>query len=137
MSLNALQSHGTKLYIGDGLGGYTLISEVLDVDGLSEKINFHDASSQEDSAESVVPSSLKRFDMLNWKINWIPTDPTHQALLTAMRARTLTYLREEYVDGTTEDFAGYVANFKRNAPVDGILTGDLSFKLTTDVTTTY
>ena len=71
--------------------------------------------------------------------NFIPSNATQDhltGLLAKRRAKTLLDVEQEYPDGTVDSFQAYVGNFKKKAPVDGILRADVSFRLTSDITTT-
>ena len=141
MSVNAIKSTGTIIRIRDNGSGdsFVPIAEVLDIDGPGEKTNFHDATSQDDTAEAVVPSGITRFDEHTFPVNFIPSNGTHDhstGLRAKSRAKTLIDVQQEYPDGTIDAFSAYVGNVKMKAPVDGILRADIMFRITTAITTT-
>jgi hypothetical protein len=141
MSLNAIKSTGTilsfRIHANPG-DPFLPIGEVGDIDGPGEKTTFLDATSQEDTAEAVVPSGITRFDELTFPINYIPTKATHdhiQGLRYHQRQKTLLDMKQTYSDGTSDTMAAYCGSFKPKAPVEGILRADVMFKLTAPIVT--
>jgi hypothetical protein len=141
MSLNALKSTGTLLaYRPHGTADpYATIAEVGDIDGPGEKTTFHDATTQEDTAEAVVASGIDRFDEIAFPINFIPDAISHDhvtGLRYHRRQKNKLDIRMTHVDGTIDEFVAFVGMFKVKAPVDGILKADLSLRITSAITTT-
>jgi len=141
MATGAIDSHGTLLQMGDGGApeSFTTIAEVLDVTGPSLARDTHDATTHDSTAswEDVVVSVLRSGEV-TFTVNYVPTGATHDAS---------TGLIKKYVDGTktnfklvlpdsgntTQPFAAFVTGLSPGAPVSGILTMDVTLKLTGQV----
>lgn len=139
MSLNALPSKTLLAFRLNGTADpFVNIAEVGDIDGPGEKLTFHDATTQEDTAEAVVPSRITRYDEMAFPINFIPDNATHDhltGLRKQLRDKVKLDVRATYVDGTTDTFVAYVGMGKVKSPVDGIMKADMSMRITSAITT--
>ena len=140
---NALSSHGTILRMGDGGTPevFTPVAEVLDIDGPGLSRNMHDATPHSDNFEKVVPGGILHTEALTFRINLIPTDPTHDentGLLAAIQDKRDVNWQLEFPDtgSTIYNFPGFVQNYKPLSPVDGILQAEISLKPSGDITVT-
>ena len=133
-----IPSHGTLIQIGDGevTETFATIAKIKDIDGPGFSRAVHDASTQTTDWSEKVPG-LKNPGQVTFEINWIPTDTTHDYI---------TGLMKDFVDGTLRNFrflwpdpastiwqlACYVVNYEPTAPVDGILTANLTLEINGD-----
>jgi hypothetical protein len=137
---NALSSHGTILRLGDGGSPevFADVAEVLDIDGPGLSRNMHDATPHADNFEKVVPGGILHTEALTFRVNLVPTDPTHDSstgLLEAIQTKREVNWQLVFPDtGATQfDFPGFVQNYKPMSPVDGILQAEISIKPSGDI----
>jgi len=81
----------------------------------------------EEDASKIV--GIRRKGDMSLQINYVPDQPTHNhitGLLKAYNDGTRLIFRETYPDQSYHMFSGFVANFQPTAPVDDVLTADVT-----------
>lgn len=139
MSYNAIGSHNTLLQVGDGANPevFTTVSEVGDWDPPAFMRSSFSTTAQDDTSGTYIPSNLMDTDEFDVKINYRPTDPTHNAstgLIAAVRNKTRKNYRCLYPDLSGTLFNAYVTAFKPSAPNNGVLSSTVTFRPTGDLT---
>jgi hypothetical protein len=132
---NALPAFGTFLKIDDGVGNYTTISEVKSINGLSMSAKIDDVTTHSTGTpwrEKL--ATLLDAGTLAFQLNFIPTDATQSfssGLLRDFANRTKRNFKVVFPNGaaTTWAFAAYVADFKCDMPVDGVLVANLTLNV--------
>ena len=142
---NAIPGYGTLLKIGDGAGTaeqFTTIAEVGDIAGPGFSVDTNDVTSHDS------PGAMREFKAglidpgeLSFPINFQPTNATHDAvtgLLSVMSDRAVTNFKLIFPDtGATEAaFAALVTKFDVKEPVAGIISADLTLKISGVITWT-
>lgn len=131
---NAKAGFGSLLKRGDGGGTevFTTIAEVKDINGPAMRQMFEDATHQESPGgfEEFVPTVRQSGDV-TCTCNLLAADTT-QALL---RADLLAGTKHNYrltIPGTGKriSFAAYVQELGPAVPLKGVITMDVSFKVT-------
>lgn len=130
---DALGSHGTLIKIGDGgtpTEVFTTIAELRDINGMGLQLGTHEAANQLSEWIAKVPGMLS-IKPVTFQVNLIPDDPTHDpttGLVADMRNRVLRNFQFVYPDtaGTIWEFSAYVVDFQGTAPMDGLLTADVT-----------
>lgn len=136
MSVNALSSHGTLVYVQLTPGGaFTLLAEQGDITIPGRMRNEFDASTQIENIDSYVVSGLMRRGPLKMTLNFIPSDATmdHLAGLQYLMAQnTMTGWKTVYPGagvGATIISSGRIqAIGDIAAPVDGKLSVDFTIR---------
>ena len=98
-----------------------------------------DSTAQDDPQQTFVVSNLILNAEFTVKINYRPTDPTHNAttgLIAAVRTRPAVRknYRCLYPDASGHVFNCYVTGFQPHAPNNGLLSADVTFQPTGTVT---
>ena len=126
----AQPSINTFIYLGaaESPTTYTLIPNVGAIKGINMKAKTVDVTSHSTGVpwtQSI--ATLLSIGDCSFPIFYIPSDPTHQALLAAFTSRSQRSFAESFPDtnNTTNYFEAYVTSFTENAPVDGVLTADI------------
>lgn len=138
MSLsNAVKSFGTFLNIGDGATpeNFTTIAEVTSALGFSmsakqEEVTSHSSG---DPWRQFI-STLLDGGNIPLDINFVPTESTHSyssGLLRDFKNRTRRNFQMVFPDGfnTTWTAPCNVADFKTQAPMDGVLKASITLKV--------
>lgn len=139
---DAISSFGTFLKRGDGGSPETFatVAEVGDIDGPDMSLETEDVtnhSSVQGWSEAV--ATILSGGEVGLPINFIPDDPTHDAVTGIqqdMLNRTLRNWQLVYPDdgGNGYAFAAYVTGFKPSAPVKGKLSADVKLMISGPVT---
>jgi hypothetical protein len=141
--MTTLGSHGTLIQIGDGDTPevFATIGELKDIEGLAVARETHDASVQTSDWMVSIPG-LKRMENVTFGINFDPADGTHDhvsGLIKDVLDGTKRNFRIIFPDPgtTTYEFAAYVVNVTPSAPVDGVLTAEVTLLPTGDPAPTF
>ncbi len=134
----AISAHGTLLKIGDGEASetFTTIAEVTSISGPALVTDAVDTTSHDSpSNHREFIGGLKDAGEVTFDINYIPTNPTHDAtggLLADYVARTLRNFQLVFSDSgnTTWSFTAIVTGFESNEPVDAQLTASVTLRIT-------
>lgn len=128
---------GFLIQMGDGANpeNFSTVAEARDIKGPSLKADPHDVTNQSSPGgwdEYVV--AVKRGGDVTFPVNWIPSDPTHNAqtgLLAAFNNRTLKNwkLLENDTSGKIWSFPAYVIGLDETHPVNGALEGAITLKI--------
>jgi predicted secreted protein len=134
---NAIPAFGTFLKIGDGGGpeSFTTIAEVKSITGPTMSAKIDDVTTHSTGTpwrEKL--ATLLDGGTLTFALNFIPTDATQSfssGLLRDFANRTKRNFKLVFPNGaaTTWAFAAFVADFKMNAPVDGVLDANLTLNV--------
>lgn len=138
MSSNALESQGTKIYIGDGATpteAFTAIAECKNFQfgtGSASVIDTTDLSSTAKEKRM----GLQDWGQLTFTINFIPTNTQHALLKTAKGDRNARNFKLEFTDSgsTTYEFSAYVLSLPISGGVDGVIESNVTLEITGDVT---
>lgn len=136
----AIPGYGTLLKMGDG-GAPETFSTVVEVTELNLPeitLNTEDATSHDSGGWMEVIGTLLDGGEISGKINWRPTDPTHDET-TGVLAAILNRLRKNWkmvLPGgvKTFNFGALLTKFKGLAPVDGKLEVEFTLKISGLVT---
>lgn len=133
----ATSGFGTLLQIGDGGGpeNFTSIAEVRNVSGPELTLDTAEATHHTSPGgwdEHI--ATLLRGGEVTASLNFLPADATQSfaaGLLKDMTDKTLRNFKVIFPDpGTTEwDFAAYVTAFSPTAPIDDVLTADITLMI--------
>jgi len=138
MPTQATSGFGTLLKRGSGGAPETFatISEVKNITALNLTIETLDATSHSSAGgyREWLPS-FKDAGQVTAEMNFVPSDPNQNpttGLISDFDNRTLRNFEIEFPDiaGTTVSFAAYVTGFQINAPIDGILSANLTLRIT-------
>jgi len=133
-----ISSFGTLLKVGDGQTTETFatVAEVHDISGPGIKLDLIEATHHEspDATREFLPG-LKDLSEVTFEIAFVPTNATHSlttGFLKDWKDRTKRNYQLVFPDTgpTTWAFSGYVTGFNVKAPVDGLLTADVTIRLT-------
>ena len=133
MSTNALSGHGTKIdyQVTPGPGAaFTEIGELGDITPPGLSRNGFDATTQNEDIDSYVHGVLRR-EEVTIKINSIPTNATHDHLTGLGKYiinNTTGGFRFRFPDGTQWIASGQVSGLKPTAPVDGLMSADVTVR---------
>lgn len=126
MGENAIKSHGTKVYRGTaGALPFVLIDEVRDVTPPSRTRTIHNATSQSDTRPYKLTGMPDSGDF-QFGILYSPGLASHEAILDDYEADVINIYKVEYSNAATEIFSGAVANFEPSAPLDDIVTANVT-----------
>jgi predicted secreted protein len=141
MPTQAVSGFGTQLQRGNGgiptpPETFSTIAEVKSITALNLTIETLDATSHSSTGgyREMLPS-FKDAGQLTAELNFVPADP-HQAPDTGLikdfddRVKRNFRLIFPDPDGTQVDFAAYVVGYQVNAPIDGILSANLTLRIT-------
>ena len=139
---DAFSSFGTFLKRGNGGSPETFatVAEVGDIDGPDMSLDTEDVTSHDSTnGWSEFIGTILNGGEVGFPINFVPSDPTHDAvsgIQQDMRNRTLRNFRLVYPDpgGNGYAFAALVTGFKASAPVKGKLSADIKLKISGVVT---
>lgn len=131
MSNAAIFSHGVllKRETTPGSGVFNTIAELVDVQPPELSRNEFETTSHNDPQDSWILGLLRKGE-LPIKINWVPTDPTHDDS-TGLLASFLNASLETYQIIWTGVGSGfwecpcYVKKFKPTVPEEGVLGADV------------
>ncbi len=135
----AISAHGTLLKSGDGVTPtetFTTIAEVTNISGPALSTDAIDTTSHDSpNNHREFIGGLKDGGEVTFDINYIPTNPTHDAstgLLADYVARTLRNFQLVFSDSgnTTWSFTAIVTGFEPGEPVDAQLTASVTLRIT-------
>lgn len=144
---NAISSFGTKIQQGDGgdpTEAFTDIGEIRDINGPGMKLDTIEVTHHlSPNATREWRPTLKDLGEVSFEIAFDPANGTHDATTGLWKDhadRTKRNFRLVFPDAaaTTFEFAAYVTGIDFKAPVEGIITADITLRPTgviTDVTT--
>lgn len=131
--------YGSRVRIGrlgsNGTPTFTKIELVGDLEAPDEQVDEHETTHMDS------PGRRKQFiaglidsGELTIPMNYIPKSPTH-VLLTEIKASGEEVLIELTLgaDGDPETFAGFAKGYRRTAPVNGRMTAEVVFRLSSQV----
>jgi hypothetical protein len=133
---SALGSHGTLLKIGDGgtpTESFASIAELADITAPPLSRTMHEARSQTQPWVERVAGMLDAGEC-TMALNFIPTDSTHNddtGLIADLVAGTLRNFQLWFPDSGPKKwgFAAYISAVQATAPVDGLLTADVTLTI--------
>ena len=123
---NGISAHGT-LISRNG----TPIAELRDITPPPLSRNPLETTTHNSDDDSYVVG-IRRKGTLDMNVNFLPSgEATHDAIAGLMKAWADGSKDEyliEYPDGATWLFSGFVSNIAPTAPVDGVLSADISIR---------
>lgn len=139
MSYNALASHNTLLQVGNGASPevFTTISEIGDWDPPGFMRNTFKTTAQNDTTDTFISGGLMTTNEFTVQISYRPSDPTHDkntGLIYAVRSGVRKNYRCLYPDASGLTFNAYIVDFQPKALNDGVLTAQVKFRPTGDIT---
>lgn len=135
MGANAVKSHGTIIARqANGAGVFTDIGELTDITAPPMTRTPIEALSQTDEDDYYVVG-MRRTGEMTFGINFNPTYASHDhvvGLIYSWDEGLLDGWRITYPDTDTSTlvFSGYVTNIAPSAPIDGILTAQVTVRPT-------
>jgi hypothetical protein len=139
MSNNAIFSHGTLIQRETAPGStvYTTIAEIMDLTPPALTRNTFETTSHNDSEDSYIVG-LKRKGEITFKVNWIPTDPTHDdstGLIASWNSGALENYRIVWpgVGNGYWQVPAYVINFQPESPTEGVQAANVTLKPSGDM----
>lgn len=142
--MTVITATGTQIKIGDGGSPetFTAIGQVRDISGPSFELGTEDASHHNSTWREYVPTLLDAGEV-SFEIAFDPSDTTHYSnaagsLYNALETRVKRNFQLVLPDagGMEIAFSAYVTSFELKEPVEGLLTADVTLKLTGSVTIT-
>lgn len=145
----AVASFGTILSMGDNtnddptLDTYQDIAEIHDISGPGIELSTIEAThhlSPDATREHM--ASLKDLTELSFEIAFLPKDAQHglsTGFLKLWKDRTRSNWKMAFTDGPNETWwylKGFVTGFEVGAPLEGLLTANVTIKLTGTITET-
>jgi len=140
MATSAIPGYGTLLKMGDGATPETFstIVEVNEINPPEITLKTDDATHHGSGGWEEVIATLLSGGEISAKVNWIPTDATHNestGFYAAMINRTKKNWKVVLPDSTkTFAFAAYVTKSKLGTPLDKKMTAEITLKITGAVT---
>ena len=125
---------GTLLKLGDGVRGFTTITEVTDISGPSmsaDSVEYTNHSSPNFTRE--FKPGLVDPGEVTFTVNWIPDDATHgltAGLAYLLKNRQSRDFELIFPDTTKWTFEAFVTGYEVNAPIDDKLSCDITLKVT-------
>jgi hypothetical protein len=140
MATQAIPGYGTLLKMGDGGAPETFstVVEVTEINLPDITLRTEDATSHDSGGWEEVIGTLLSGGEISGKINWRPTNATHDET-TGVLSAILNRTRKNWqmvLPGSvkTYAFAALVTKFKGLAPVSGKLEAEFSIKISGAVT---
>lgn len=138
---NALAAFGTLLKLGSTnttAATFATIAEVGDIDGPGDSVDTIEVTNHSSaSARKEFIASLIDSGEISFPINFLPDDPTHDAVTGIQKAKNDRAMRRYqmvFPDDTQADFSALVTKFGIKAPVAGKLSADVTLKISGPVT---
>lgn len=126
----------TLQYDLDGMPTWTTIANIRSLDGPALTAEVIDSTCHDESIgyRSYI-EGLRDSGDVTIEIAYDPAGATHAWLHATGRGATKDYkITFPDTGSTTWSFSGIVTNFTPKAPVDGLMTADVTIKVTTNVT---
>lgn len=124
----AISSHGVILEHKPGAGAFTEVGELGDLSLPGMTRNEFDATPHNRDIDSWVMGVLRR-DPITFPVFFNKTEATHAALRAAIIANSNDGFRVTFPDGDLWLGSGFVKQVAQTAPVDGILTANVTIRL--------
>jgi hypothetical protein len=108
------------------------IGNMMDISGPALMRNEIETTSHNDTEESFTVG-IKRKGPLTFQLGYLPGNPSHglvSGLLKAWNDGSRDVYKITWPDSTLWLFSGYVVNFAPGAPVDDLLTADVTIRPT-------
>ena len=131
MGVNARSSHGTLIYHQPAAtpGVFNLISEIGDISDVGTSRNETDVSVHNEDIDTYVLQLMRR-QPLAFPINWVATDPSHQALLESHYNGDVDGWRIVFPDDEEIICSGGISSMGAPAPVEGALRRNVAVRPT-------
>lgn len=135
---DAIAAFGTLLKLGNGTAGtsgtYTTIAEVGDIDGPADSVDTIEVTSHSSpQARKEFIASLIDSGEISFPMWFVPDDATHDAdtgLQYYKNLRIAANFKMVFPDATQVMFSALVTKFGMKAPVSGVLSADVTLKIT-------
>jgi len=135
--MTAYSSFGTLLQMDDGGGvNFTTIAQVGDISGPEVSVDTEETTNQSSPGgyEEVIPT-IKRSGEVTFPVWWDPNDATHDAttgIYYVLNNRLKRSFREIFPTNPVKrwNFTGYITNLGNTAEVAGLLTANVTIKVT-------
>ena len=140
MPTQAIPAYGTLLKKGDGGAPETFstVVEVTEIDLPEITLKTEDATSHDSGGWTEVIGTLLSGGKLSGKVNWRPTDPTHDettGILSTILNRTKGNWKMVLPNSLkTFSFPALLTKFKGLPPVDGKLEAEFELEISGAVT---
>lgn len=140
MPTQAIPGYGTLLKMGDGGAPETFntVVEVTEINPPTITLKTDDATSHDSGGWTEVIGTLLDGGDISGKINWRPTDPTHDettGVLSTITSRTKKNWKIVLPNTLkTFSFAGLLTEFKGLTPVDKKLEAEFKITISGPVT---
>lgn len=130
---------GTQVKRGNGAGTaetFTAIAQIIgDVEGPTLELSTVEATSHSSTSNyREYLANLVEPGEISFKIAYIVDDAQHEGLQTDLTSRVTRNFRVEWPDGYEVGFAGLVTKFSKSAPMEDMLTMDVTIKITGVIT---
>jgi predicted secreted protein len=135
MTTSALPGYGTLLKMGDGGSPETFatVVEVTEIHPPKIELQTEDATSHDSGGWEEVMGHLLSGGEIGAKVNWIPTDPTHDetsGLLYQILNRTKKNWRVVLPGSSkTFSFAALLTKFEAETPVKGKMAASVTLAI--------
>lgn len=116
---------------------WTTIAQLTDVNGPTRTKGVWDATTKDSSARwRDFLSGLRDGGEVTVSILYDPSSTTHLQLIADFAADVSASYRVAYADGSTygDSFAAIVTGFQPTGPMDGLLSADVTLKVTGAIT---
>lgn len=138
MSDIALESQGTKIYVGDtgSPPAFVEIVEVRSIGGPDGQAAWMDTTDLASTAKEGRPG-LRDEGQIRLRMFFVPDAASHTTLRSAFTGRTKKAFKIEFTDTapiTIWEFNGFVTGFQVGADVDNPLVADVTIKITDAIT---
>jgi hypothetical protein len=140
MATSAIPGYGTLLKIGDGASpeNFSTVVEVTEIVPPQIELKTEDATSHDSNGWEEVIGTLLSGGDIKGKINWRPTDPTHDET-TGLLYAIMNRVKKNWklvLPGSlkTFAFAALLTKFEPETPVDGKLSASFTLKISGPVT---
>jgi hypothetical protein len=135
--MTAYAATGTLLQVDDGGGvTFTTVANVGDIDGPAVSVDTEEYTNHSSPGgyEQLLPT-IKRSGEVSFPVSWDPNDPTHDGttgLVFLANARLTRNWRMVFPTSPARrwNFQGFITEFSTGAPVAGMLSADVTIKVT-------
>jgi len=122
--------YGAVLTTGTSTGGFVVVGQVQNISGPSVSANDVDTTCMDSSSNyRTFTCGLLDPGELTFSVVYDSTSASHSCLVRNMNKR-LTTNWSISVAGDSPDFNGYVKGMSREIPMDGLITCDVTVKVT-------
>lgn len=134
MSDSQLPSQGCSIAYSDGASPevYTAIGEIMGINGPSRQNPTLDSTDFSETVRSAVSSSVVDNGEVSVSVGYRPALASHQAIISKVNSGVSGNWKITYTDSpqSTDIFPAIVTGFSQGAPKDGLLTGEMTLKIT-------